>query len=359
MLIEKCSLCKLCEDYCSIYLSTKKYAPYEKLFVAKQVLTESQKPEDWKTIFLCTKCEACEFVCPEEIPISKIIDEARKICVEKWGTQFPRQDLLIENIFRTGNPFGEDKPRLAWLDEPINKHSKTLLHLGCMISYRYSDIGKNIIKTLKKLNIDFTISPNERCCGYFVYNTGNHKRAFEIIKRNKKDMEKYDHIITACAGCTIFIKQFYGLKKDIRHVIEIVYEKLKNKKLEFVNPDKKVAIFHDSCHISRPFNIISQPRAILNLLGYSRDNEKLKEYNLSGKNGLCCGADGGMRIIDKQLAIEIGKDKVKEAKEKADILFTLCPFCINNFVEAANELDVNLEILDIFEELVKYLDKLD
>jgi len=354
-LIEKCTDCRKCEDYCSIFLSSNKYSPYEKLKVAEQILKHPEKPENWETIFYCTKCEACDEICPEEIPVTRIIDEARKVFVKKWGIQFPRQRELIENILKTGNPFGKETPRLEWLDSPIKKESKNLLFLGCMISYLYPEMGKSIISILKKLEIDFTVSSNETCCGYFVYNVGEHEIAQKIVEKNVQLLEKYDTIITACAGCTTFIRQNYGLKNNIHHAIEVINDQLQKKgiKLEIVN--EKIAIYHDSCHISKQYNVIEQPRNVLRYLGYSEEKNNLMEFSLSKKKGTCCGADGGMRIVNRDLAIKIGKIRVREASEKADILFTLCPFCINNFRKAAQKSNIDMEIKDIFEELDKIL----
>ncbi|MHA1249593.1 MAG: (Fe-S)-binding protein [Candidatus Helarchaeota archaeon] len=341
--INKCTECRTCENYCSIFLSTGKYAPHEKLKISKLILLVSEKPENWETIFYCTKCEACDIVCPENIPITKIIDEARYECVKKWGVQFQRQLKLTENIFKTGNPFGSERPRFEWLKNPINKSSKTLLHLGCMISYKYPEMGKNVIAILDELGIDYTISPNERCCGYFIYNTGNHDAALKLIKENKKELKKYKKIITACAGCTIFFKINYGLGNKVHHIIEIVDKSIRNTELKSMDNSSKKAIFHDSCHISRPFDILKQPRNILKKLGYNNENNNFIEFDLTGKFGTCCGADGGMRIVNKDLSLKVGMDRVLEASNKADILFTMCPFCINNFREVAKDNNIKIE----------------
>jgi Fe-S oxidoreductase len=355
--IKDCTECKNCELYCSIFLATGKYGPYEKLKIAEKILedNEKEKPEGWETIFYCTKCEACDKVCLENIPISEIVDETRKIIVEKWGVQFERQKILTDNILKTGNPFGKQQSRLEWLKEPIKSESKTLLHLGCMLSYIIPEMGEAIIQILKKLNVDFTVSKDENCCGYFVYNTGNHRVAREIQEQNMKEFEKYDKIITACAGCTIFFKRYYGLNDKVSHVIEIIDEKLKNTSLIKPQIQNKTAIFHDSCHISRPFNIIEQPRNIMKLLGYTLKENNIEEFELAGKYGTCCGADGGMRIVNQELAMKIGGERVREASEKADIFFTLCPFCIKNFQDAAEKFNIKIEIEDILKKLNEIL----
>jgi len=337
--LEKCNNCKVCQDKCSIFRVLGKYAPYEKLKAVRDIVQAKEKPENWEAVFLCTKCEACDESCPESIPITKIIDLGRNYCVQKWGIQYSRQTSIIENISKFANPFGNQESRLTWLKEEIPERSDTLLHLGCMISYPLSSMGKSIVRILKKLKIDFTISPEERCCGYFVYNTGNHKEAQALISQNSKTFDQYEQIITACAGCYTFFKEHYSLNRPVKHVIEVVFENLGKLKLGKPFVGEK-SIFQDSCHIARPHGITEAPRSIL-----KRTELELIEFD----SALCCGADGGMRIINLNIALEVGKMRLLEAKEKSDLLITLCPFCIAHFRDASQKFNIAIQISDLFE----------
>ena len=78
---------------------------------------------------------------------------------------------------------------------------------------------------------------------------------------------------------------------------------------------------------------------------------ELREFD----KALCCGANGGMRIINPFLALEIGKMRLLETKEKCDILLTLCPFCIHNFRDTAQTFNIKIEISSIFEILEKLI----
>jgi Fe-S oxidoreductase len=318
-----------------------KYAPYEKLQAVRDIVQAKEKPKNWEAVFLCTKCEACDELCPENIPVTKFIDLGRNYCVQKWGLQYSRQTNIIEKINKFGNPFGNQESRLAWLEEEVSERSDTLLHIGCMISYPLSSMGKSIIRILKKLKIDFTISPEERCCGYFVYNTGNHEEAQALISQNSEIFKQYSQIITACAGCYTFLKAHYSLNTPIKHVIEVIFEKLGTIKLGTPFSGKK-AIFQDSCHIARPHGITEEPRMILKRIGL-----ELIEFN----SALCCGANGGMRNINPDIALEVGRMRLLEAKEKSDLLVTLCPFCIAHFRDAAQKFNIPIQINSLFEML--------
>jgi len=211
-------------------------------------------------------------------------------------------------------------------------------------------MGKSLINVLNKLKVDYTLSPDEFCCGYFIFNTGDHDSANKVIEKNKQYFSQYDTIITACAGCYTFIKQNYGLEVPIKHVIEVIDEKLKTSDLDLSKLEDKEIIFHDSCHLTRPHGIIKPPRDVLTSLGF-----KLKEFDRSKDKGICCGADGGMKIINPEFSREIGTFRLKDAKKKADIVLTLCPFCMHNFKDCSESNGIDITIGDLFKELEEIL----
>ncbi|MHA1143897.1 MAG: (Fe-S)-binding protein [Candidatus Helarchaeota archaeon] len=345
-----CTECRACEKTCSIFQALKNYSPLDKLKAAKRIFESDEKPSNWEEVFLCTKCEACQEVCPEGVPIIDIIDKARGTCVEKWGIQYPRQESLIKNILDHGNPFGIKSSRTAWLEERLPKSSKTLFHVGCMISYYFSSVGSSLVKLLKKLNVDFTIAEDEFCCGFFVFNTGDHETAKKIIEKNNLKFEKYDKIITACTGCYYFLKQKYPIKDKVVHVSEVIWEHLKDKSLKEHALSGSDVTYHDSCHVVRPFGLIETPRKILKKMQYN-----IVEPTYSKGETMCCGADGGMRIINPSLALEIAAWRLDEINSIANVVFTACPFCIHHFREVVNKKTMPLEVKDLYIELEKLL----
>jgi len=228
------------------------------------------------------------------------------------------------------------------INRNIEKNQKTLLHLGCMLNYRIPQMAFDLIEILDKLQIDFILDPAEMCCGYYVWNCGDHQSASKVIEKHSKRLEKYDKIICACAGCYTFFRSHYPSELKFVHAIEVISEKIHSfleiqsdrilKQVKESNRLKR-GVFHDSCHLTRPWGITEPPRSILNSLGY----EHVQDFPRAKESNLCCGADGGMRFINKKLAIKIGKNRVKEASEISDSLLTLCPFCIFNFNDAKGD----------------------
>ena len=324
--------------------------------------------EQLQAIFNYTKSEACQNNCPQEIPLIKLYDWARHKIQTNHRLRNDKQYYLIQNIVNTDNPFGHEKSRLegvflellkAKIDnefEPLK--TKILLHIGCMLGYRLNSMRDDKIKIFNLLDIDYALLKDENCCGYFIWNTGDHKTAKELIDKNSQDFDKFDKVICACTGCYTFFKEYYPDSEKFYHSIEIIEEPLIRAENEgrlhsnqLVETISKSMIFHDSCPLTRPHNIIIPPRRLLHLIGCT-----FKEYPHYGKNGLCCGADGGLRIVNPELAVKIGLDRVKEAKDMgSDIIITLCPFCIFNFRDATLEED-KIEVHSLYYYIREYLE---
>ncbi len=366
----ECIKCRACEKACSIFLTTEKYSPIEKLDIIELLLKdENLTKKQEHAIFYCNKCEGCQEACPQEIPLIELYDWARHEIYKKVGFQSQKQAILTKNILNEGNPFGNKKSRLKGVPSEIlrkrivgssqsSSRSKVLLHFGCMLSYRLQKMRDDVLRILDLLGVDFSILKDEHCCGYFIFNTGDHESAKVAIEKNLLQFEEFNTIICACAGCYIFFKKQYPDSDKFKHIIEIIDQKVREFQCEGTLPVKddkeinKTISFHDSCHLTRPFGITKAPRNILTALKY-----KINEFPHSGKEGLCCGADGGMRILNPELAIQIGTERVKEAKDSgSSMLLTLCPFCIYNFQEANFEVS-KFKIGSLYREILSYLKK--
>ena len=109
----ECIECRKCEENCSIFIATGKYSPLEKLKIINDLQSDKKiNDEKIQVIFNCTKCEACQNSCPQEIPLIEIYDWARHKIQSSYGLRNEKQQYLIQNILHTGNPFGHKESRL-------------------------------------------------------------------------------------------------------------------------------------------------------------------------------------------------------------------------------------------------------
>lgn len=363
-----CIGCGTCEEVCSIFLATRKDGGQDKLKII-ELLKQGKEisQEQITTIFNCTKCEACQTFCNQEIPLIELYDWARHEIVRKYGLRNKKQEILISNIIEKGNPFGNKGSRLENIPKetapPKIVHETDtgkgiLVHMGCMLGYRLSSMRDDLLRIFNLLDVNYSLLENEQCCGYFIFNTGDHESAQHVINKNSSVFANFNSIICACAGCYTFFREKYPKPEKFVHAVQFIHTQLErfptlNQGSEGVDSSKKVT-FHDSCHLTRPHGIIHEPREILNAIG-----TQLTELDYCAEGGLCCGADGGMRITNPQLAVEIGKGRVNEAHRKnVNTMITLCPFCVFNFEDACAREDTKpLQIESLYRKIRLFLEK--
>ncbi len=143
-----------------------------------------------------------------------------------------------------------------------------------------------------------------------------------------------------------YYKEVLGEKWDIEvfHISQIINQKLKPKITKLL---RKRATYHDPCHLGRQMGIYEEPREVIKKLGY-----ELSEMELNRLESFCCGAGGGVKTNEPELANQIATERIAQAKKTgAKILCTTCPLCYLHLKENAKDIEVKelAEILDEYE----------
>ena len=211
---------------------------------------------------------------------------------------------------------------------------------GCTARQKETSIAEATEKLLKKFNIDYHTLEDENCCGSVLLRTGFEKEAKEQIEKNSKIFNN-EKILTSCAGCYKTLTEDYeGL--DVIHITMLLDELIDDDRIK---NDLKVT-YHDSCHLARHCGIYEEPRNIISSLANLVEMDNVKE------NGLCCGAGGGVKSAYPEIADQLSKTRLSQAKDTgADILVTACPFCKLNL---SND---EIEVLDLTEFVLRCLDE--
>ncbi|WP_287582256.1 (Fe-S)-binding protein [Candidatus Borrarchaeum sp.] len=230
--------------------------------------------------------------------------------------------------------------------------SKILLFHGCMNRFITPQVSETTLKILKDANIDFESLDRELCCGFVLYENGQHAAAVEVMKKNQELFSEYDidTILTSCPTCAYIFKIHYpehlpDWNYKVVHMTEFLAKLIDEKKL---NIDKKPAVtvtFHDPCHLTRGLKITEEPRSVLNAI----PGLKLVEMEHSREASKCCGAGSGMRLSFSSIAQAFAENRIAEAeKTGATILVTACPTCMLHLQENAK----NIKVIDISEAIV-------
>ncbi|MBE6508333.1 MAG: (Fe-S)-binding protein [Methanobrevibacter sp.] len=211
---------------------------------------------------------------------------------------------------------------------------------GCTAREKLTGIQEATEKLLKLAGVDYHVLDDEKCCGSVLLRTGFLKEAQEQIEKNTEIL-KGETIITSCAGCYKTLKDDYeGL--DVIHISQLLDQLIKEGRLNLSKNDFNVT-YHDSCHLGRHCDVFDEPRDVIKAAANLVEMESIRE------NSLCCGAGGGVKSAYPEIASQMAKSRIEQAKDTGcETLVTPCPFCKLNL-----END-DLEVLDLTEFLVKY-----
>ena len=211
---------------------------------------------------------------------------------------------------------------------------------GCTAREKQTSIQDATEKLLDLAGVDYHVLKDESCCGSVLLRTGFIKEGKEQIRKNT-EMFNDETVLTSCAGCYKTFREDYE-NIDVIHISQLLKQLIDDNKLVFTKKDLNVT-YHDSCHLGRHMEIFDDPRTVIESVA------DLVEMENNRENSLCCGAGGGVKSAYPEIADELSKARINQAKDTGcDILITACPFCKLNMGGDG------MEVLDLTEFLVKY-----
>jgi len=305
--------------------------------------------------FTCMMCMACERACPRGV---KILEVIRYFRAEAYRENRSPEKLVqaLWNIYEEGNPWGyPSKDRGKWSGGlEIKERAKTLLYVGCIISYdvRLQKIARNIVKLLTNAGVEVAIlGDRERCCGDTVYNAGETDFLEELIESNIKEFREAgaETVITISPHCHNMIKNIYpryGGDFEVLHYTEYLSNLLDADKLKIHTGHNGKITYHDPCYLGRYLNIFEEPRK---LLEHAKGAE-LVEMKLNKAVSLCCGGGGGRILFESKPEERPSRIRVNQAAETgAKTLVTSCPYCIINFEDSVKMQRHDIRVVDVAE----------
>jgi heterodisulfide reductase subunit D len=232
---------------------------------------------------------------------------------------------------------------------------------GCMATYRLPTIAEATIKVLRHAGLDFKmLGEEEWCCGSVAFRTGFEEDGTKMARHNVEALRAIGatRVVTACAGCFRTLSMDYPkilgkkLPFEVVHFPTLLKELIETGKLKFPEGEKVSVTYHDPCHIGRHMGLYDDPREAL----AGMPQVELREMDKSRETASCCGAGGGVRSTNRELARGAAETRIHEAEETgAAILATACPFCTFNLREGIERSGSTIEMLDFPEFVSKIL----
>ncbi len=322
-----------------------------------------------EVIWACTTCRSCEENCPVTIThTDKIIDYRRYLTLME-GRGNPEVNLAMKNLENKSNPWGMPSgERGQWMVEDLGVpllsekgEAEYLFYMGCSAAYedRNKKVATAFIKLLQKAGVDFAILGNEEgCCGDSARRLGNEYLFQMQAQTNIEVFKAYNvkKIVTMCPHGYNTIRHEYpqfGGEFEVIHHSELLANLIAEGRLTLpTSGDPLRVVFHDSCYLGRYNDIYEAPRKVLKGLPGITMGRIEKER----KNGMCCGAGGGLMWREEHIGERVNRLRVKQLQEaNPEVIASACPFCLVMCRDGINELDLGeqLKSADIAEILAQ------
>ncbi len=329
--------CAFCVADCPVYRikGLEAYTSRGKMMIARGLMEGvlEASTEVRKVLDECLLCGYCQARCA--LHNLDIFTSLRQQMAEE---EFYAQEhhAKVSTILEEGRLF----------DRPVTLETEgtTPLYLGCLYQSKPIET-KTVISVLQRCGIE-PLVVEETCCGYLANATG-FTSEFERIQerfREAYDPQANAEILTLCPTCTVTLREKYGL--NVKHAIVAVAERI-----EQLDPRQAElrATYHDPCHLGRMLGVFDEPRDIMRALGI-----ELVEMEHNRVFSTCCGGGGGLADVNPSLALEIAKNRVKDALEVGvETIITICPTCeptlLRGASRLANETGIFVDVLGLWD----------
>lgn len=349
-----CIECFSCISSCPVIKESTEYAgPYFMRYLSKFAFDprdESDRALEGfrEGLYCCTTCGTCAEVCPKELNVpGDAIEKLRALACREGVAPLEAHRKVKELISGTGRSV--EKLREGFIESVKAKPGASIgFFTGCLVDYRMPEVGYALLRVLEEEGFDVDVPEGQVCCGSPMIRTGQLDIVKDLVERNRAVLEKYDTIITVCAGCGATLKKDYpryGVELNVLDISEFLADKLDS---TMMKPVKMRVTYHDPCHLARGQGVRIEPREILGKIPGL-------EFVEMEKPDQCCGSGGGVKSGKPELAGALGKKKARMIGElDVDAVITICPFCqlhIRESLEREGFGDVKvmniLELLDM------------
>nr|MDO8134212.1 (Fe-S)-binding protein [Candidatus Njordarchaeum guaymaensis] len=313
---------------------------------------------DW--LYTCTTCANCKETClavPGGLDTPSMVEALRKDVVNQ-GLTIEKHLSIRDATIDEHNPYGEPhSERRSFLKgEEIPKQAKTIYFVGCTPSYRQQSVAESTVRLLRNADEDFTLLKDEWCCGSVLLRLGYEDLGREVMKHNIDEIESTgaETLVTSCAGCYRTFKDIYqkmkveeGSNLKVLHITELLDQLAEKGRIGFSAKKQARITYHDPCHLGRHGGIYESPRRLIEKV----KGVELVEMKTNRSYAHCCGAGGGVKSTNPDLANKVARERIGEALEaKSNLLLTACPFCKTNLTDGSSGL---IKVADIVEYLAE------
>jgi iron-sulfur cluster protein len=321
---------------------------------------------------LCTQCNACQEICPVDIPLPRQILEhrknGRKSLRKKAVLGLWKRPELADRVLRAGAPFSglvPGAPRLAAVPYrdtvvPSNVDGEPLtIFASCMVDrvQPQAAVALERIATAAGFKVGFPKA--QWCCGLIAANAGDFKAGAALHSSLAESLgDSKGLIVTPSASCfgafTIDAADWGAPAQDdlrsrmrdsTRFVLDVL---VRNPGLVDANRMSLKVAYHDSCQSLRQLGLKSEPRRLLELAGY----EVVDIPDIAN----CCGFGGTFSLEWPSVAGRLAQWKLDAiAKTGCTVVASDNPGCLMHIEAAARQRRIGLRVAHVLELVAEHL----
>ncbi len=341
-------------------------------------LTNQKVDEIAESLYRCTACRRCSFVCPMGLDHGLMTHFGRYVLSEagiepKGLVVSTREQLEGETRNTSKVPLPALKDTLEFLEEDFESMKGAKIHFpmdeeGAEYVF-FTPVSDYLMEaeTLMGIAATMTAADVSWTLGTEVYDAINYGLFYsdwvldrvdnEILGETRR-LQGKKILIGECGHASraskFFIPTFNrGEEIPVINIMELTLELLEAGRID-LDPDvvtEKVT-YHDPCNIARSGWIIDQPRAILR--SFVKD---FVEMTPNGRENYCCGGGGGTVSLDEihKFRMEIaGRKKMEQIRATgAEIVVAPCANCKKQLRELMKYHELPVEVVGLHDLIMR------
>ncbi len=349
--IYNCLACNGCTEHCPPGVPTG-----DLIFRARQELLR-QKGQPWLQRLLFKKLLPDPELLHKASKLLRLADVtglrplARKTGLTRLIGDAGKAEAMVPRV-----PASEGLEAIKRLVNKINKPKHRVAYfVGCYAPNFAPEKAAATIRVLNKNRAEVVV-PDFACCGLPAAGYGDMASAKDMARKNIEIASKIkvDAMVTPCASCSSFLKDYAKLLADdpewaekakefagkVRDISEFLVDIGLNTEMGEL---KRKVTFHDPCHLAHYQKIKDQPRNILKSIPGV-------EFVDMVEADMCCGAAGSYAFKNYDLSRKVLERKMNNvARTGADTLVSSCPACIMQLTCGVGQRKLPVSVLEIVE----------
>jgi L-lactate dehydrogenase complex protein LldF len=321
---------------------------------------------------LCTQCNACQEICPVDIPLPRLILEhrrkGRKSLRKRAVLEMWKRPRLADALMRTAAPFSgfvPGAPRLArtpYRDRVKPHHvdgEPLTIFASCLGDRTWPGAAVALERIASAAGFNVGFPKDQWCCGLMAANAGDFKTAYKLTTSLAESLRNSKGLIVtpsaSCFGAFTMDAPEWGdpplqdvrdrMRDSTRFVLQLL--EADARLVDDERMSLKIA-YHDSCQTLRQLGLKSEPRRVLELAGY----EVVDLPDIAN----CCGFGGSFSLEWPRVADRLAEWKLDAiAKTGCAVVASDNPGCLAHIAAAARRRGIKLRVAHVLELVAEHL----